>query len=139
MRTPLNIYKHAYIYLTQEPIPHKFSPSNYYHPTWCDHCGSLLYGLFNQGTKCSECGLNVHHRCQKQVPKTCGMQRERHGRIKLSIKTEKIDANITRLHVRGNHYQRWNLFCNTLVLKTRQWRRLETFLLWMQMAWLILT
>eukprot|EP00731_Ephydatia_muelleri_P029444 Em0020g1088a len=83
-----------------EPKPHKLTPSNYYHPTWCDHCGGMLYGLFNQGTKCADCGLNFHHRCQKQVPKSCGIQRERHGRIKLSIKTEKIDTNMTRLHIR---------------------------------------
>ncbi|XP_078590617.1 protein kinase C epsilon type-like isoform X3 [Branchiostoma floridae x Branchiostoma japonicum] len=54
-------------------MPHRFSTHTYKRPTFCDHCGSLLYGLFKQGLQCEACKMNVHMRCQKNVAHNCGI------------------------------------------------------------------
>ena len=57
-------------------VPHRFVVHNYKRPTFCDHCGSLLYGLFKQGSQCEACNMNVHRRCQKNVANNCGINQK---------------------------------------------------------------
>ncbi|XP_076841794.1 protein kinase C eta type [Brachyhypopomus gauderio] len=54
-------------------VPHKFSTHNYKVPTFCDHCGSLLWGIFKQGLQCKICKMNVHIRCKGNVAPSCGV------------------------------------------------------------------
>uniref|UniRef100_A0A3Q3VKJ8 Protein kinase C n=1 Tax=Mola mola TaxID=94237 RepID=A0A3Q3VKJ8_MOLML len=57
-------------------MPHRFKFYNYKSPTFCDHCGSLLWGLYRQGLKCEDCGMNVHSYCQKKVANLCGINQK---------------------------------------------------------------
>lgn len=57
-------------------MPHRFKAYNYKSPTFCDHCGSLLWGLYKQGLKCEDCAMNVHSYCQKKVANLCGINQK---------------------------------------------------------------
>lgn len=54
-------------------VPHRLVVHSYRRPTFCDHCGSLLYGLCRQGVHCEACSMNFHKRCQKNVASNCGI------------------------------------------------------------------
>lgn len=75
-------------------VPHRFKVHNYKRPTFCSHCGSLLYGLFRQGLKCDVCGLNVHKRCERMVPCNCGInQKELSAALKeMGVTPDKLKA-----------------------------------------------
>ncbi|XP_023850004.1 protein kinase C delta type [Salvelinus sp. IW2-2015] len=57
-------------------MPHRFKSHNYLSPTFCDHCGSMLWGMVKQGLKCEDCGMNSHHKCEKKVGNLCGINQK---------------------------------------------------------------
>ncbi|KAK9745755.1 Phorbol esters/diacylglycerol binding domain (C1 domain) [Popillia japonica] len=72
-------------------VPHRFVVHNYKRFTFCDHCGSLLYGLIKQGLQCEACNLNVHKRCQKNVANNCGINTKQMAEIlnKIGVSPDK--------------------------------------------------
>lgn len=67
-------------------VPHKFKMNNYMSPTFCDHCGTLLYGLFRQGLKCQACGVNCHRKCENFIPNLCGVNQKLLGEVLQQVK-----------------------------------------------------
>uniref|UniRef100_A0A8C5HZG0 Serine/threonine-protein kinase n=1 Tax=Gouania willdenowi TaxID=441366 RepID=A0A8C5HZG0_GOUWI len=65
--------------------PHCLFVHSYRAPTFCDHCGEMLWGLVRQGLKCEGCGLNYHKRCAFKIPNNCsGVRRRRGSNVSLS-------------------------------------------------------
>jgi len=82
---------------------HDFKTHTYTSPTFCDHCGSMLYGLVKQGVKCVTCGVNSHKRCIDVFPHTCGLNhQEKRGRLR-------IKAYITNDELKVEIYEAKNL------------------------------
>uniref|UniRef100_A0A4W5RNP0 protein kinase C n=1 Tax=Hucho hucho TaxID=62062 RepID=A0A4W5RNP0_9TELE len=57
--------------------PHTLAVQSYRTPTFCHHCGEMLWGLVRQGLKCEGCGLDFHKRCALQLPSDCSRARRR--------------------------------------------------------------
>lgn len=72
---------------------HKFVVHTFSAPTFCDHCGSMLYGLIKQGLQCRSCLMNIHKRCKTNVPHLCGCDAvEKRGRIDLCIEIKQLNS-----------------------------------------------
>ncbi|KAJ8405396.1 hypothetical protein AAFF_G00318690 [Aldrovandia affinis] len=59
--------------------PHVLVVQSYRTPTFCHHCGEMLWGLVRQGLKCEGCGLDFHKRCALLLPSDCSRARRRCG------------------------------------------------------------
>ncbi|TSK14872.1 Protein kinase C epsilon type [Bagarius yarrelli] len=79
-------------------MPHKFSIHNYKVPTFCDHCGSLLWGLMRQGLQCKVCKMNVHRRCETNVAPNCGVDARGIAKVlsDLGVTPDKISNSTQR-------------------------------------------
>ncbi|TRY84975.1 hypothetical protein DNTS_028852 [Danionella cerebrum] len=65
--------------------PHTLFVHSYRAPTFCDHCGEMLWGLVRQGLKCEGCGLNYHKRCAFKIPNNCsGIRKRRLSNVSLT-------------------------------------------------------
>ncbi|KAG9346216.1 hypothetical protein JZ751_008041 [Albula glossodonta] len=79
-------------------MPHKFSIHNYKVPTFCDHCGSLLWGLLRQGLQCKVCKMNVHRRCESNVAPNCGVDARGIAKVlaDMGVTPDKISSSTQR-------------------------------------------
>ncbi|CAH1127087.1 unnamed protein product [Ceutorhynchus assimilis] len=50
---------------------HGFQKKTFHKPTYCHHCGDMLWGLIQQGFVCEVCNFVVHERCLKTVISPC--------------------------------------------------------------------
>ncbi|KPP71624.1 hypothetical protein Z043_109442 [Scleropages formosus] len=84
--------------ITNVNMPHKFSIHNYKVPTFCDHCGSLLWGLLRQGLQCKVCKMNVHRRCESNVAPNCGVDARGIAKVlsDLGVTPDKISSSAQR-------------------------------------------
>uniref|UniRef100_A0AAY5EQL7 Protein kinase C n=1 Tax=Electrophorus electricus TaxID=8005 RepID=A0AAY5EQL7_ELEEL len=77
-------------------MPHRFKVYNYKSPTFCEHCGTLLWGLARQGLKCEECCMNVHHKCKKKVANLCGVNQKLMAEALAMIEsTQQVNSNLS--------------------------------------------
>ncbi|XP_011410345.2 PREDICTED: serine/threonine-protein kinase D3-like, partial [Amphimedon queenslandica] len=51
--------------------PHILSVHTYKAPTFCDHCGVVMFGILKQGLKCEGCDKNFHKGCAFKLPNDC--------------------------------------------------------------------
>ncbi|KAJ7984972.1 hypothetical protein DPEC_G00360290 [Dallia pectoralis] len=79
-------------------MPHKFGIHNFKVLTFCDHCGSLLWGLLRQGLQCKVCKVNVHRRCESNVAPNCGVDARGIAKVlsDLGVTPDKISSNTQR-------------------------------------------
>uniref|UniRef100_A0A8C1HVJ5 Protein kinase C delta type n=1 Tax=Cyprinus carpio carpio TaxID=630221 RepID=A0A8C1HVJ5_CYPCA len=84
-------------------MPHRFKTNNYMSPTFCDHCGSLLWGMVKQGLKCEECCMNIHHKCQTKVANLCGINQkllaEALTQVSLKSSTKRPDPSLSDIGI----------------------------------------
>ncbi|XP_075970298.1 protein kinase C delta isoform X4 [Anticarsia gemmatalis] len=74
--TGSSAYSEATVYLRERfkvDVPHRFRPHQFMSPTFCDHCGAMLYGFFKQELKCEDCDVNCHRKCEKLTANLCGV------------------------------------------------------------------
>uniref|UniRef100_A0A8C1XZZ1 Protein kinase C n=1 Tax=Cyprinus carpio TaxID=7962 RepID=A0A8C1XZZ1_CYPCA len=79
-------------------MPHKFRIHNYKVLTFCDHCGSLLWGLLRQGLQCKVCKMNVHKRCESNVAPNCGVDARGIAKVlsDLGVTPDKLSCSVQR-------------------------------------------
>ncbi|XP_022816639.1 putative protein kinase C delta type homolog isoform X4 [Spodoptera litura] len=74
--TGSSAHSEATVYLRERfkvDVPHRFRPHQFMSPTFCDHCGAMLYGFFKQELKCEDCDVNCHRKCEKLTSNLCGV------------------------------------------------------------------
>uniref|UniRef100_A0A182NV58 Phorbol-ester/DAG-type domain-containing protein n=1 Tax=Anopheles dirus TaxID=7168 RepID=A0A182NV58_9DIPT len=81
----------------QTILGHNLHLQPYYEVTRCNHCQNILWGVSPQGYHCTNCELNIHRACAKDLTECCP-----------GPATQKNDSKITKLMEKissRNHHQ----------------------------------
>ncbi|RXN28156.1 kinase C alpha type-like protein [Labeo rohita] len=101
---------------------HKFKVHTYSSPTFCDHCGSLLYGLIHQGMKCAM------HEARNLIPMDPNGLSDPYVKLKL-IPDPKSQSKQKTKTIRSTLNPIWNESF-TFSVRGRQWDRRLSVEVW---------
>lgn len=81
----------------QDILGHNLRLQPYFEVTRCNHCQNILWGVSPQGYHCSNCELNIHRMCAKDLKEECP------GPAQLKNDGSKITKFIDKLSTRNHH------------------------------------
>ncbi|XP_037917502.1 uncharacterized protein LOC119655610 isoform X4 [Hermetia illucens] len=76
-------------------LGHPLVLRQYYEVTHCNHCQTIIWGVSPQGLHCTDCKLNIHRNCLRDLEESCPgpvlqKRKEQHTDNKISKFMEKI-------------------------------------------------
>ncbi|XP_065085202.1 uncharacterized protein RhoGEF2 isoform X3 [Ochlerotatus camptorhynchus] len=81
----------------QDILGHNLRLQPYYEVTRCNHCQNILWGVSPQGYHCSNCELNIHRACAKDLNEYCP------GPTPLKNDSSKITKLMEKISSRNHH------------------------------------
>ncbi|XP_058459872.1 rho guanine nucleotide exchange factor 11 isoform X3 [Malaya genurostris] len=81
----------------QDILGHNLRLQPYYEVTRCNHCQNILWGVSPQGYHCSNCELNIHRACAKDLNECCP------GPALLKNDSSKITKLMEKISSRNHH------------------------------------
>lgn len=81
----------------QDILGHNLRLQPYYEVTRCNHCQNILWGVSPQGYHCSNCELNIHRACAKDLNECCP------GPAPLKNDSSKITKLMEKISSRNHH------------------------------------
>ncbi|XP_071742996.1 putative protein kinase C delta type homolog isoform X3 [Lepeophtheirus salmonis] len=87
-------------------VPHLFKATSFSSPTFCGHCGSMIYAFFQEGLQCQACNISCHKKCEKYMPNLCGIDQKELAETLYSLKWERSKGAIVQGSVEASDHRR---------------------------------